>query len=83
MRPIKSEECNCCMFETTELTFYKPQTGGIDQEGRWLCELCASTMTSHWDDYSFRRRDSGDVIEVMKTICYVGNKILSELKKKD
>lgn len=73
-----NSECHCCGFETT-LKEYEPNrigTGGR-QKPVWLCDLCAGTMTSSFDEYP--EQHDRDALAVMKTICYVGNAILKAL----
>lgn len=78
-KPEKPEACDCCRFETTALTYYRPiGVGSLDTTGRWLCELCPSTYASQMDSYKHLKYLESN--EVMKTICYVGNAILRELR---
>lgn len=72
----KPEECECCQFETAALSEYRPNVGSIDEGPRWICDLCAGTMTSTFDSYPSQH---GPELHVMKTICYVGNVILKAL----
>lgn len=45
----------------------------------WLCRLCASTLAGNAYDYPEQYQGQA---AVLKTICYVGNTILAEVKKK-
>jgi hypothetical protein len=79
----QSEGCDCCGFETSKTQFYKwndfTNKRGADNTGRWLCGLCAGTMTSTYDEYPRQHTDQEPT--ALKTICYVGNAILRALEK--
>ena len=64
-------ECDCCMAQGIKLTKYK-------ESGRTLCKLCANTLA----DYVHRRAYGSEECHIMQTICYVGNEILKELRKR-
>lgn len=72
----KSEACECCDFTTDDLKLFPsayPRT-----TSKWLCDLCASTMTSRCaDEPQFYPN-----LEMMKTICYVGNAIIKAIGAK-
>jgi hypothetical protein len=77
------DECECCGFETKKLTLFKNQDtaiaaglGKLRKDDFWFCELCAGSFASV--SYRFLYEDSG----VMKTICYVGNVLLQEIRKR-
>jgi hypothetical protein len=78
----KPEECDCCGFETEDLTFYEGLDTKIAGGGRtvkddfWFCGLCASTPAST----RYRYCDEADAL---KTMCYVGNTILAALALQD
>jgi hypothetical protein len=72
----KPEECDCCQYETDALESYRSHS---QADGRWLCALCAGTTTSTCDEYP--ENHDPDKVEIIKTICYVGNAILDALKK--
>jgi hypothetical protein len=80
----KSESCDCCGFETTKIDFYKwndfTNKRLPENKGRWLCDLCAGTMTSTYDEYP--RQHTDQELTALKTICYVGNAILRALEKR-
>lgn len=73
----KPEECDCCDYETAALESYRPNVGARSQRERWLCRLCAGTMTSTYDEYP--EQHDHDALALMKTVCYVGNAILDAL----
>lgn len=68
-------DCDSCRCEDVAVTEY-PATHF--SAAKRVCELCAKTMTSTWVDYSHTNKDA---LEVMRTVCYVGNIILRELRK--
>lgn len=76
----KPEECESCRFETSELTEYRAddQIGRFEGRTKWVCDLCASTETSRILDYP--RQFEGQA-ETMRTICYVGNVLLTALRR--
>lgn len=70
----KPEACQCCDFTTMKLRSFPaayPRT-----EDKWLCDLCASTMTSRCADEPQLYPN----LELMKTICYVGNAIIKAME---
>jgi len=67
----KPEECTCCQFKTDNLTFYELQNGQY-----WFCELCSSTMAGTHCDIAL-----GHDVNLYRTICYVGNVIIEEIRK--
>lgn len=80
------EECDSCEFKTGELKAYESmrfdsmESYTLPKEERphkWLCILCASTMTGSALDYPLQYPDA----RVMRTICFVGNAILEEIRK--
>lgn len=76
----KPEECECCRFETMDLKEYDSARNFPQKpdETKWLCQLCANTMTGAFADYP--QQHDRDALEVMKTICHVGNAILAAIK---
>lgn len=76
----KPEECECCGFETAELKEYDSNKNFPEKRGetKRLCGLCAGTMTGSFADYP--QQHDRDLLYVMKTVCYVGNAILAQLK---
>lgn len=76
------EECECCrstnvvLFTTAAI---RRTNEGNDKPDRRLCKLCRSTMVSTYEEYPTQH--PGDGIEIMKSICYVGNAIISKLDK--
>lgn len=79
--PVGIGECDSCEFEA-ELKEYRSMrlVAGMPDKVKRLCHLCAATMTGGAVDYPNQYLDgrSGDV---MKTICYVGNAIIAEIRK--
>lgn len=77
----KSEECDCCHFPTADLTLY--ESSGIDRHlripNRWLCALCAATPAGTADVFPAQYQGQR---EILRTICYVGNSILAELRRR-
>lgn len=71
----KSEMCHSCGFETHELKYYGPSVFG-KTDGKWLCDLCASTFAGTAVDYPTHYDGP-----TLATICYVGNVILAEIRK--
>jgi C4-type Zn-finger protein len=74
------EECDCCGFPTDDLTFYEAdrikKNRGI--AARWLCELCACTMTGNAHGYP--EQYPGQVA-ILKTVCYVCNVIRRDIAR--
>lgn len=75
------EDCDCCHFDGMPLKWYRPNLMARQKEGKWLCNLCASTMTGTYYDYP--EQHDGDSLTLMKTVCYVGNAILLAVKWKE
>ena len=75
-------ECQCCGFETKKLRLFKDMDTMIAGGGQlvksefWFCDLCASSHASN--SYRYLYEDS----RVQKTICYVCNVLLAEIRKK-
>jgi hypothetical protein len=75
-------ECECCGFRTKKLRLFKNQPtmiaggGQLTKADFWYCELCCSTHASVSHAYL---REGADI---MKTICYVGNVLLTEIRKR-
>jgi hypothetical protein len=65
----KASECSCCGFETNNLEQY-------NGEDRWLCILCASTLTSVIKD-----NVNYDTPVLMKTMCHLANAIIASSEK--
>lgn len=78
-------ECDCCGFQTKELELFKglettiaAGTGRTTKDDFWYCVLCCSTPAGLAHRYPGRYPDSTS----MATTCYVGNVILTELRRK-
>lgn len=75
-------ECWSCGWETLDLEAYptapRPYDISEENKGKWLCDLCASTLTGSALDYP-THYDA----PTLRTICYVGNAILATLRSKD
>lgn len=84
MKREKPEECDSCGFVTTELQLFADQDTTIGGGGKtikadfWFCDLCCSTATSAYDRYPDQTPSN---TQMMKTICYVGNVVLAELRR--
>ncbi len=77
----KEKSCDCCGFgPDVELENY-PRRGSMAQDGssKELCCLCAATHAGSAID--FPQQYAPNVIDTLKTICYVGNVILAEIRK--
>lgn len=70
--------CQGCGFEGAELKVYKTQRLDRTAPDKRLCMLCASTMVGDSIDYPEFYPNA----EIMKCICFVGNKILAALMDK-
>lgn len=83
----KPDECDCCQFETSDLTDYGYARDGRDGRAmspedmghKWLCDLCAGTMAGN--AYEHPRSFEPGTFVVLKTICYVGNAILRAIRE--
>lgn len=78
----KQGDCDCCGFEGVMVKPYDIRRGapmGSALGKKWLCALCAGTMTGNAHEYPEQYGREG---EVMKTICYVGNAILQTIRSK-
>jgi len=75
----KPKECDCCTFKTKTLKWYQSSRLPFSKNaGKWLCDLCANTMTGTYIDFPEQNR--GPEIAIMKCVCYVGNAILQEIR---
>lgn len=76
----KPAECDCCQFKTEQLVAYGTTRGSPKQPcpDKWLCDLCASTMTGTAHEYPEQYAE-GNAYEVMRTICFVGNTVLAAI----
>ena len=74
--------CDCCCYDFGDpayLTTYYDDDADADAAARplrRLCELCASTPTARVAQRTIVRPE----VEVLKTICHVGNAILQALE---
>lgn len=75
----KPDECEGCYYPTKTLKSYARREPIGTQEKKWLCDLCASTECGSAVDYP---RQFESQRSAMRTTCYVGNVILTELKKR-
>ena len=79
MNDDKPEYCDGCEFETPELTRFESQPYHNSRqklEVNWFCSLCASTAVSRAVDYPTQFPHA----DVLKTICYVGNALIQEIR---
>ncbi len=83
------EGCESCHSEVATLKPYRQNRHLFDRPDRipegttshkWLCELCATTMTGVGSEYPEQYRE-GRVLEILKAICFVGNAILHAIEK--
>lgn len=65
-------ECDFCGYPADFLTYHEHYREN-------LCDLCASTATNTYSGKN-PRRHSDETIQIMKTICYVGNSIISAIR---
>ncbi len=71
----KPEICQSCAYETDRLKYYPFALR--QEEGMWLCELCASTHAGNACEYPNQYPER----KTLATICYVGNVILAAIRK--
>lgn len=76
-------KCECCGAEDVQVAEFEPPYVLQQKPARDLCFLCAASQTSSIDAIISVRtaEELMPRLEVMKTICFVGNQILKELKK--
>lgn len=73
------KECESCQHPLKVLKFYqvsRVSRGRFEAGGYWLCELCATTMTSNALEYPEQYYD-GKNGEIMRTVCFVGNAVIA------
>lgn len=75
MSTEKSEECDCCGYQTEALTMYVQGYNPVVES--WLCDLCAGTPAGQTIPYP--RQYEGEA-SMLRTICYVGNAIIAAIK---
>lgn len=76
--------CGCCRVEEVHVKEYDMEydmSSPIKHGSRavLLCELCAGTMTSVYA-LQYPAQHNSDTVEVMRTLCYIGNQILKAVK---
>lgn len=74
----EAPECDCCHAGGVALKTYdlrRPLIRTDPNRLKLLCKLCAGTKTSSYCLQYPGQHDS-DSVEVMRTLCYVGNQIL-------
>lgn len=64
-------ECACCGYETSCRSY---DAGGLTSRRLWFCEVCASTFLT------LIYRDKGADARLARSIGWIANKILDELK---
>lgn len=70
------EQCDCCKFPAKTKKYQKDSSRDNPSPGFMnICDLCAHTSAGNTVEYP---RDNQDVL---RTICYVGNAILAEIRK--
>jgi len=72
----QKEECESCGFETELFEVKEPTYSGTPLRYR-LCNLCNETLAGTAKFYPRQYQNP----EILKTICYVGNAILQELRR--
>jgi hypothetical protein len=71
------KNCDCCGFRTRTKKYEKDWTREEPKPKKMdLCDLCANTYAGNTLQYP---RDNADIL---KAICYVGNSIIEEIRKK-
>ena len=84
MSRTDAPECDCCRASGVRLKEYdlrRPLMRDDPERMRMLCELCAGTMTSTYV-LQYPGQHDRDSVEVMRTLCYVGNQILKAVRRK-
>ena len=74
---MENELCECCQFETTELSEYSPPTNSVRKAKYKFCDICAATPLSNIIMYSHL----SEYRPLAQAIGYIGNLILAEIKK--
>lgn len=73
--------CSSCGYDKNPVTPYvvypMGPLGRPTSVTRMLCDLCSQTMTGVAAEYPQYFRDP----DALKTVCYVGNAILFEIRK--
>lgn len=83
-KPENPGECQCCGYVTKKLVYFPDLDTTIAGGGKiirsdfWFCDLCCSTYVST----RYRYPGSSPDIDVMRTVCYVGNVLLAQLEKR-
>jgi hypothetical protein len=68
--------CDCCGYPASPL-HYREYADGSDYQN--LCDLCRETSAGRLnEDPHFKR---GDMMDLFRTVCYVGNTILEEIQE--
>ena len=73
------KDCESCQHPMPVLKFYhasKFTRRPGEPAGHWLCELCATTMTSNALEYPDQYREGRDA-DIMRTVCFVGNAVIA------
>lgn len=73
--------CYSCGYDGIKVTRYDRHNPGIEREEdkiAWYCDLCAGSFAGNAYDYSHYENRP-----LYATVCYVGNAILQELRKRD
>lgn len=81
--PEEKPTCDCCRYPAKDLRPIGADDAGPDDGTRLegsrtiLCGICAGTKASKWHEY--RRSHGTETMELMRTICYIGNKVIDEI----
>jgi ribosomal protein L37AE/L43A len=71
--PENPGECESCHYETPALTYSADRI----LRSIWLCDLCAGTLAGN----AAKNPVAYPHADVLRTICYVGNVILAEIRR--
>lgn len=72
----RPEECGSCSFPTKALEPYRHKF----DDWTWMCRLCAGTDAGNAAQYP--QANPPGVNAMLRTVCYVGNAIMEELRKR-
>jgi len=74
----KLADCDCCTYENVTVNFISDETAGNAYQGYWVCDVCYKTfISSLWSQWG----GDATVLLVARSIAYIGNMILDEVRK--
>lgn len=73
----KSESCECCYYDTAELTLSCESGSNIPRV--WLCELCRGSLAGNTAIY--KTVHNGELRMIAGFVMNAANHILAELRK--